>query len=159
KAAFVFAPNLREVVGDKLGWPLYALIPSRDFVYVFAEEDQPLLGVLGRAAVEEFEKGSYPVSRDVFRIDDEGVESVFELQVVRVACADEDEEEPEEDGLKTIRFQDGAVAFRIPAEWEEDYDEENGADFTDPDEDTGTLRLRLTTYQFEQPIDSDRVAS
>src|SRR5262249_51733611 len=75
KAALIFASNFREVVEARLGWPLFALIPSRDFVYVFAEKDQPLLGVLGRAAVEEFEKGSYPVSRDVFRLSDEGVEA------------------------------------------------------------------------------------
>ncbi len=155
KAALPFAPNFREVVGAKLGWPLYALIPSRDFVYVFAEKDQPLLGVLGRAAVEEFEKGAYPVSRDVFLVSDEGITAVFELQVVRPPGADEEEEEG--NGLKTIRFQGGTIIFRIPATWEEEY-EENEGDFCDPDEDTGTLRLRLRTFQFEGPIDADRVA-
>ena len=154
KAALLFAPNFREVVGEKLGWPLYALIPSRDFVYVFAEKDQGLLGVLGQAAVEEFEKGSYPVSRDIFRLSDEGLDAVFELQVVRQPTADE---EKEEDGLKTIRFHNGAVVFRIPEVWEEEY-EENGGTFYDSEEDTGTLRLQLRTFEFEGPIDSDRVA-
>jgi hypothetical protein len=154
KAALPFAPNFREVVGAKLGWPLYALIPSRDFVYVFAEKDQPLLGVLGRAAVEEFEKGAYPVSRDIFLLSDEGVAAVFELQVVRPPVQ---EEEEEVDGLQTVRVQDGVVTFRIPAAWEW-HDEEDGADYYDPDEETGTLRLRLRTFQFEGPIDADRVA-
>jgi hypothetical protein len=156
KAALPFAPNFRAVVGAKLGWPLYVLIPSRDFVYVFAEKDQPLLGVLGRAAVEEFEKGAYPVSRDVFRLSDEGLAAVFELQVVRRPGADEQEEES--DDLKAVRFQGGEVTFRIPAAWEEDYEEEDGGDFYDPDEETGTLRLRLRTFRFEGPIDADRVA-
>jgi hypothetical protein len=157
KAALPWAPNFRAVVGAKLGWPLYALIPSRDFVYVFAEKDQPLLGVLGRAAVEEFEKGAYPVSRDVFRVSDEGVAAVFELQVVPRPGGGEKEEESED--LKTVRFQGGAVTFRIPAFWEEEYEEEeDGGDFYDPDEDTGTLRLGLRTFRFEGPIDADRVA-
>jgi hypothetical protein len=156
KAALPLAPNFRAVVGAKLGWPLYALIPSRDFVYVFAEKDQPLLGVLGRAAAEEFENGAYPVSRDVFRLSDEGLAAVFEIRTVPRPGADEEDEE--RDGLKTVRFQDGAVAFRIPAHWEEEYEEENGGDFYDPDEDNGTLRLRLRTFQFEGPIDADRVA-
>lgn len=152
KAALVFAPNVREVVGARLGWPLFALIPSRDFVYLFAEKDQGLLGTLGLAAVEEFENGGYPVSRDVFRISDDGVEAVFELQVFKKP------QQGPEDGLKTVSFQ-GAVSFRVPEAWDEEEVEDNGMDYSDPHEDTGTLRLRLRTYQVEGAIDADQVAS
>jgi hypothetical protein len=159
KAALLFAPNFREIVAPQLGWPLYALIPSRDFVYVFPEKDQGLIGVLARAALEEFENGAYPVSRDLFRISDEGIEAVFELRVFPAPGGDEPP--TEEAGLKTIAFQGGAVAFRIPEAWDEEPepDDDGGANYFDPDDDLGTLRLRLRTFQFEGPVDSDRVAA
>ena len=36
KASLVLAPNLREIVGARLGWPLMAVVPDRDFLYLWA---------------------------------------------------------------------------------------------------------------------------
>src|SRR3954463_885532 len=35
KASLILAPNVREVLGAVLGWPLLAVVPDRDFLYVW----------------------------------------------------------------------------------------------------------------------------
>src|SRR6266404_156026 len=35
KASLILAPNLREVVGAVLGWPLVAVVPDRNFLYLW----------------------------------------------------------------------------------------------------------------------------
>jgi hypothetical protein len=47
--------------------------------------------------------------------------------------------------LKTIVYRGGVVRFRIPAGWQEEYEPAGGGMFYAPGEDTGTLRLNITT--------------
>jgi hypothetical protein len=76
KASLIFSPNLKDVLSPKLGWPVYAVIPCRDFAYVFREEDQELIPRLGQVVVREFTRSAYPISTEVFRISNEGIEAV-----------------------------------------------------------------------------------
>jgi hypothetical protein len=48
--------------------------------------------------------------------------------------------------LKTIVYRGGVVRFRIPADWEEEYESAGGGTFYAPGDETGTLRLNLTTF-------------
>ena len=48
--------------------------------------------------------------------------------------------------MKIINYRGGVVRFRIPADWEEEYEEEGGGTFYAPGEDTGTFRLYVTTF-------------
>jgi hypothetical protein len=54
KAAPILAPNLREVVSPVLGWPLYAVIPDRDFLYLWPTGHRSFIGRAGRTVVKEF---------------------------------------------------------------------------------------------------------
>ena len=54
KAAPILAPNLREVVSPVLGWPLYAVIPGRDFLYLWPTGHRSFIGRVGRTVVKEF---------------------------------------------------------------------------------------------------------
>ena len=45
--------------------------------------------------------------------------------------------------MKTIVYRGGVVRFRIPADWEEEYDDYDGGTFYAPGEDTGTFRLKV----------------
>ena len=49
------------------------------------------------------------------------------------------------EGLKTIRYRNGVIEFRIPSGWKEEYSDMDGGTFYDPRPDSGTLRLKVTT--------------
>jgi hypothetical protein len=81
KASLVFSPNLKEILRPTLGWPIYAVIPCRDFAYVFAESDRELIPRLGRVVVREYCQSPYPISTEVFCISDEGIEAIGRFPV------------------------------------------------------------------------------
>ena len=76
KASLVFAPGLRKLVEPELGWPILAVIPCRDFVYVLSEKDRDLLGRLGAVVQREFSASGYPITKEVLRVSDEGIEAI-----------------------------------------------------------------------------------
>jgi hypothetical protein len=147
KAALLFSPHLKEVVAPVLGWPLFAVLPCRDFVYLLNQKDRDLLGRMGHVAAREYDQSGYPLSLEVFEITDQGSRAVFEFQK---APRPQAEEEPE-DGMKTIRYRGGTVVFRIPAHWEEEYAEEGGGTFYDEDAE-GTLRLNTMLLSSKEPV-------
>jgi hypothetical protein len=48
--------------------------------------------------------------------------------------------------LKTIVYRGGLVRFRIPADWQEEYEPAGGGTFYAPGDETGTLRLNVMTF-------------
>ena len=76
KAALLLAPNLREVVGGKLGWPLLAVVPDRDFVYLWGDRHSDFVGRVGRVVVREYNRAPYPISTEVYRVSDEGIRAI-----------------------------------------------------------------------------------
>lgn len=79
KASLILAPNLREVVGAVLGWPLMAVVPDRDFLYLWAARHTDFVGRVGRVVVREYSQSSYPISTEVFEISDEKIRAVGEF--------------------------------------------------------------------------------
>jgi hypothetical protein len=85
KAALILASNLRKIVKPILGWPLFAVIPNRNNVYLFCADDfdsmdhffQTVPG-LGGHVLEQYELGAYPLSTEIFEITDEGVRAIAE---------------------------------------------------------------------------------
>src|SRR5262245_38569515 len=150
KAALLFCPGLKAVVEPVLGWPLYAVMPCRDFVYLLNQEDRDLLSRMGPVVVREYNQGRYPVSTEVFEITDEGVRAIGEFQ--KAPQTEEGEPSADADGMKTIRYRGGVVTFRIPAHWVEEYEEEGGGTFYDEDSDTGTLRLSTLLLSSNDPV-------
>jgi hypothetical protein len=74
KASLLRAPSLRARVEPSLGWPICAVAPCRDFLYLFPEADQQtLIPMLAAVVTQEFETSGYPLSPEVLRISDEGV--------------------------------------------------------------------------------------
>ncbi|MGQ0636165.1 MAG: hypothetical protein ACT4QC_16250 [Planctomycetaceae bacterium] len=76
KASLLLAPNLREVAGADLGWPLFAVAPDRDFVYLWDARHVQFVDRVGFVVVREFKIAPYPLSTEVFRIDDEGIRAI-----------------------------------------------------------------------------------
>ena len=88
KASLILAPNLRDIVEPSLGWPLFAVIPRRDFMFLYdarcfdkgAEDIFEKIPGLGNIVLEEFELGAYPLSTEIFKITDQGVRAVAEYR-------------------------------------------------------------------------------
>ncbi len=76
KASTVFAPRFRDYVEPAIGWPVLVTIPDRGFIYVFAERDQALLRSIGAVVQTEYRAASYPVTTEVLRIADDGIEAI-----------------------------------------------------------------------------------
>ena len=75
KASVIFAPKFKELIEPVLGWPVLAVIPCRDFIYVVAD-NSPLLEKIGAVVVDEFRNSGYPITTEVLRIGDEGIEAI-----------------------------------------------------------------------------------
>ena len=76
KASLILAPNLRQVVGAALGWPLTAVVPDRDFLYLWAARHKDFVGRVGGVVVREFAQASYPISTEVYEITDTRIRAI-----------------------------------------------------------------------------------
>jgi hypothetical protein len=79
KSSLMLAPNLREFTAATLGWPLLAVAPHRDFLYLWAAEHKDFAGRVGHVVVREFGEGSYPLSTEVWAICETGVKAIGEF--------------------------------------------------------------------------------
>jgi len=79
KAALILAPNLREVVGTVLGWPVMAVVPDRDFLYLWAAGHTDFVQRVGGIVVREYSKASYPISTEVYEITDQKIRAIGEF--------------------------------------------------------------------------------
>lgn len=79
KASLILAPNFREVIGGALGWPIMAVVPDRDFLYVWAARHTDFVQRVGRVVVREYSQASYPISTEVYEISDKGIRAVGEF--------------------------------------------------------------------------------
>jgi hypothetical protein len=82
KAALILAPNLREVVSPTLGWPLLAVVPDRDFLYLWAAQHRDFIDRVSGVVVREFMNSPYPLTTEVFEIGDAGIAAIGAFPVV-----------------------------------------------------------------------------
>jgi len=76
KTSLILAPNLREVISPTLGWPLLAVIPDRDFLYLWAAQHRDFTHRVGEVVVREFNASPYPLTTEVFEIGDAGIAAI-----------------------------------------------------------------------------------
>jgi hypothetical protein len=70
KASLLLAPSLRTAVEGAVGWPVLAVAPDRDFVYVWNAGHRDLIGRLGGVVIREHARAPYPLSAEIFEIGD-----------------------------------------------------------------------------------------
>lgn len=75
KGSVIFARAFKGLVAPHLGWPVLVVLPRRDFIYVVAD-NSPLLGNIGYVVVEEYKNSGYPLTTEVLRISDDGIEAI-----------------------------------------------------------------------------------
>ncbi len=74
KASLLRAPSLRQLVEPTLGWPVCAVAPCRDFLYLFPDADkETLIPMLAVVVTREYEASGYPLTAEVLRVSDEGI--------------------------------------------------------------------------------------
>jgi hypothetical protein len=82
KGALLFAPAMREKVKRDFGFPFYAVIPVRDFCYIFSENDYDFFSDrIGVVVVEEFKQSGYPITTEILKFTDDGVKAVGKYPV------------------------------------------------------------------------------
>lgn len=82
KASFLSAPNLKEKVMLEFGFPIYAVIPVRDFCIIFSENDFDYLSQrLGNTVIEEYTESGYPITTEILKITEKGVKAVAKYEV------------------------------------------------------------------------------
>lgn len=79
KASLILAPSFRKKVEEEIGWPVLAVTPDRDFLYFWAASHKSFAGRVGRVVVREFGKASYPISTEVYLIDETGIKAIGEF--------------------------------------------------------------------------------
>ena len=73
KSPLLLAPNLKSHVADVIGWPLYAVVPDRDFVYIWSGEHADFAERVGGVVLEQYAASPYPLTTEVFEIGDAGM--------------------------------------------------------------------------------------
>lgn len=77
KGALLFAPAMKKKVRADFGFPFYAVIPVRDFCYIFSERDFDFFSErIGKIVVEEYKQSGYPVTTEILKFTENGVEAV-----------------------------------------------------------------------------------
>lgn len=77
KTSLLFAPSIRRKVEPDFGFPFYAVLPVRDFCYIFSETDFDFFAArIGRVIVDEYRKSGYPLTTEVIRIDENSADAV-----------------------------------------------------------------------------------
>ncbi|MDR2147466.1 MAG: hypothetical protein LBE91_13505 [Tannerella sp.] len=77
KGALLFSPTMKEKVMSDFGFPFYAVIPVRDFCYIFSEQDFDFFSArIGNIVVEEYKQSGYPVTTEILKFTNEGIVAV-----------------------------------------------------------------------------------
>ncbi len=76
KSSLILAPNLKDVIGKALGWPLMAVAPDRDFLYLWAARHSDFVRRVGEVVLREYEEAAYPISTEVYEITDTEIRAV-----------------------------------------------------------------------------------
>lgn len=82
KGALLFAPAMKDKIENDFGFPFYAVLPVRDFCYIFSETDFEFFAArIGKVVVDEYTQSGYPITTEILKFTAEGVEAVGKYPV------------------------------------------------------------------------------
>lgn len=77
KSSCLFSSKIKNLVENNIGFPFYAVLPVRDFCYIFAEEDFEYFSQrLGPVVLDEYNNSGYPITTEILRFSETGVEAI-----------------------------------------------------------------------------------
>ena len=82
KGSLLFATKMKEKLQKDFGYPFFAVIPVRDFCYIFSEKDLEFFSNrIGEVVVEEYKNSGYPITTEILKFTENGTESVGKYPV------------------------------------------------------------------------------
>ncbi|HME08207.1 MAG TPA: hypothetical protein VKG25_14220 [Bryobacteraceae bacterium] len=76
KSPPLLAPNLKQIVEPLIGWPLHAVVPDQDFIYVWAARHERFFERVAAVVVREYSVAPHPVTTELFEIGDDGIRAI-----------------------------------------------------------------------------------
>ena len=77
KGAVLFSSKLTDILKEKIGLPFYAVLPVRDFCYIFPECDLDYFSErLGSTVTDEFVNSGYPITTELLKFTENEVITV-----------------------------------------------------------------------------------
>jgi hypothetical protein len=76
KASLILSKRFCDLVSPTHGWPVYVVIPARDFAYVLSRDDRDFLGRLGGVVVREYNESGHPITQDVLEVGDDVITAI-----------------------------------------------------------------------------------
>jgi uncharacterized protein YtpQ (UPF0354 family) len=76
KASLILSPAFRDLVSPALGWPVFVVVPCRDFVFVISVKDRGFLGRMGKVVIEQYRQSGYPITKDVLEVSEQGIVAI-----------------------------------------------------------------------------------
>jgi hypothetical protein len=82
KGALLFAPAMKNKIEKDIGFTFYAVLPVRDFCYIFSENGFDFFAArIGKVVVDEYTQSGYPITTEILKFTAEGVEAVGKFPV------------------------------------------------------------------------------
>ncbi|HID66410.1 MAG TPA: hypothetical protein EYP32_06335 [Aquificaceae bacterium] len=73
---------MAEKVKTDFSYPFFAVIPVRDFCYIFSENDfQFFASKIGKVVVDEYKKSGYQITTEILKFTEKGIEAVGKYPV------------------------------------------------------------------------------
>ncbi|MCV9933613.1 hypothetical protein OIU80_15110, partial [Flavobacterium sp. LS1R47] len=77
KSSLLFASKMKEKLKSEIGFPFYAVIPVRDFCYIFSEKDfEFFANRIGKTVVQEYQNSGYPITTEILFFSEDGMTAV-----------------------------------------------------------------------------------
>jgi hypothetical protein len=70
------SPAFRDLVSPTHGWPVYVVVPCRDFAYVIRNDNRDFLGRLGSVVIKEYRNSGHPITKDVLEVSNDGITAI-----------------------------------------------------------------------------------
>lgn len=82
KSVLILAKGLKSKIEKEIGWPIIAVVPVRDFCYIFAENDFEFFAErVGDTVMNEYQNSAYPVTLELLKRDDDGIKAVGRFEM------------------------------------------------------------------------------
>lgn len=76
KSSLLFSTDLKKKLEPVIGWPVFCVLPVRDFCYLFSEKNEILIEQLGGVVLDEYQNSAYPITTEILKLSDDGIIAV-----------------------------------------------------------------------------------
>jgi hypothetical protein len=76
KASLILSPAFRDLVSPTHSWPVYVVVPCRDFAYVIRNDNRDFLGRLGSVVLKEYRNSGHPITKDALEVSENGITAI-----------------------------------------------------------------------------------